>query len=63
MRRSCADGYVGMQIIPRRDGYVGGIDHFGMVVDDVNVVLERMQKKHPQGQHGEASLDAPVRRL
>ena len=41
-----ADGYVGMQLIPRRDGYIGGIDHFGMAVDDVQVVLERMQKKH-----------------
>src|SRR5215467_371187 len=41
-----ADGYVGMQIIPRRDGYVGGLDHFGMVVDDVETVLERMQRKH-----------------
>jgi len=41
-----SDGYVGMQLIPRRDGYVGGIDHFGMVVDDVETVLERMQKKH-----------------
>jgi len=41
-----ADGYVGMQIIPRRDGYVGGIDHFGMVVDDVETVLERMQKQN-----------------
>ena len=40
------DGYVGLNIIPRRDGYVGGIDHFGMVVDDVEPVLERMQKKH-----------------
>jgi catechol 2,3-dioxygenase-like lactoylglutathione lyase family enzyme len=40
------DGYVGLNIIPRRDGYVGGIDHFGMVVDDVAPVLERMQKKH-----------------
>ena len=43
-----ADGYVGMQLIPRRDGYVGGIDHFGMLVDDVGPVLERMQKKHPK---------------
>ena len=42
----CSDGYVGMQLIPRRDGYVGGIDHFGMVVDDVGTVLDRMQKKH-----------------
>jgi catechol 2,3-dioxygenase-like lactoylglutathione lyase family enzyme len=41
-----ADGYVGMQLIPRRDGYVGGLDHFGMAVDDVQTVLERMQKKH-----------------
>jgi catechol 2,3-dioxygenase-like lactoylglutathione lyase family enzyme len=40
------DGYVGMQLIPRRDGYVGGIDHFGMVVDDVETVLDRMHKKH-----------------
>ncbi len=40
------DGYVGMQLIPRRDGYVGGIDHFGMVVDDVETILDRMQKKH-----------------
>src|SRR5438132_1211797 len=28
------DGYVGLNLIPRRDGYVEGIDHFGMVVDD-----------------------------
>jgi len=40
------DGYVGLNIIPRRDGYIGGIDHFGMLVDDVEPVLERMKKKH-----------------
>src|SRR4249919_2468624 len=28
------------------DGYAGGIDHFGMVVDDVEPVLERMKRKH-----------------
>ena len=43
---TCGDGYVGLNLIPRRDGYVGGIDHFGMVVDDVEPVLDRMQKKH-----------------
>ncbi len=42
------DGYVGLNIIPRRDGYVGGLDHFGMAVDDVETVLERMRRKHPQ---------------
>ena len=40
------DGYVGLNLIPRRDGYVEGLDHFGMVVDDVEPVLERMQKRH-----------------
>jgi len=40
------DGYAGLNLIPRRDGYVEGIDHFGMVVDDVEPVLERMKRKH-----------------
>src|SRR5204863_5276296 len=40
------DGTVGLNLIPRRDGYVEGIDHFGMVVDDVEPVLERMKRKH-----------------
>jgi catechol 2,3-dioxygenase-like lactoylglutathione lyase family enzyme len=40
------DGYVGLNLIPRRDGYIEGIDHFGMVVDDVEPVIERMKKKH-----------------
>jgi catechol 2,3-dioxygenase-like lactoylglutathione lyase family enzyme len=40
------DGYVGLNIIPRRDGYVGGLDHFGMEVDDVEIVLDRMKAKH-----------------
>jgi catechol 2,3-dioxygenase-like lactoylglutathione lyase family enzyme len=40
------DGYVGLNLIPRRDGYVGSIDHFGMMVDDVEPVLARMQRKH-----------------
>lgn len=41
------DGYVGMNILPRRDGYVGGFDHFGLVVDSMDTVLERMKKAHP----------------
>ena len=41
------DGNVGLNILPRRDGYVGGIDHFGMVVDDMDQVLDRMQRSHP----------------
>lgn len=42
------DGYVGLNIIPRRDGYIGGLDHFGLVVDDAQTVLERMRRKYPQ---------------
>lgn len=40
------DGYVGLNLIPRRDGYVGGLDHFGIEVDDCQVVLDRMKRKH-----------------
>src|SRR5689334_25317774 len=39
------DGYTGLNLIPRRDGYVVGIDHFRMVVDDVEPVLERMKRE------------------
>ena len=42
------DGIVGLNINPLRDGYVGGLDHFGMRVDQVDVVLERMKKNFPQ---------------
>src|SRR6201995_1209149 len=42
------DGYVGLNINPLRDGYVGGLDHFGVVVDDLDVVLERARKKFPK---------------
>lgn len=41
------DGYVGLNINPLRDGYVGGLDHFGMVVDDIALVLERARAKFP----------------
>jgi predicted enzyme related to lactoylglutathione lyase len=39
------DGYVGLNINPLRDGGIGGLDHFGMVVDDVDLALDRMKKK------------------
>lgn len=42
------DGRVGLNILPRRDGYVGGLDHFGLLVDSIDVVLKRMQKNHPR---------------
>ena len=41
------DGYVGLNINPQRDGYVGGLDHFGMVVEDLDKVMERARAKFP----------------
>jgi predicted enzyme related to lactoylglutathione lyase len=41
------DGYVGLNINPQRDGYIGGLDHFGMVVDSIDLALERMRSKFP----------------
>lgn len=42
------DGYVGMQIIPRHPGRQAGFDHFGIQVEDVDLVRERVAKKWPQ---------------
>src|SRR5262245_8731577 len=42
------DGYVGLNINPVRDGYVGGLDHFGVTVDDVGPVMERARKNFPE---------------
>jgi catechol 2,3-dioxygenase-like lactoylglutathione lyase family enzyme len=42
------DGYVGLNINPLRDGYVGGLDHFGMIVDDIEAVMQRARAKFPQ---------------
>jgi predicted enzyme related to lactoylglutathione lyase len=41
------DGYVGMQIIPRFPGRQGGIDHFGIQVEDVDAVRARVAEKWP----------------
>ena len=42
------DGYVGLNINPRRAGRRSGLDHFGIQVEDVEVCYERMRKKYPQ---------------
>ena len=38
------DGYVGMNLIPRRDGRTSGLDHFGIEVDDVEDTIARIAK-------------------
>ena len=41
------DGYVGLNINPRRAGRSAGLDHFGIEVNDVEPVLERMRRQYP----------------
>jgi catechol 2,3-dioxygenase-like lactoylglutathione lyase family enzyme len=41
------DGYVGLNINPRRAGRSAGLDHFGIQVDDCEAVFDRMRKKYP----------------
>jgi catechol 2,3-dioxygenase-like lactoylglutathione lyase family enzyme len=38
------DGYVGLNINPRRAGRRDGLDHFGIEVDDLDTLLERLRK-------------------
>ena len=40
------DGYVGLNINPRKAGRPAGLDHFGVEVEDVETVLGRI-RKHP----------------
>jgi catechol 2,3-dioxygenase-like lactoylglutathione lyase family enzyme len=41
------DGYVGLNINPRRAGRAAGLDHFGIQVEDCETAFERMRKKYP----------------
>src|SRR6478672_3952129 len=39
-----SDGYVGLNINPRKAGRPAGLDHFGLEVDEVEPVLARLKK-------------------
>ncbi|HZE59907.1 MAG TPA: VOC family protein, partial [Burkholderiales bacterium] len=39
------DGYVGLNINPRKPGRAAGLDHFGLEVDEVAPILERLKKQ------------------
>ena len=45
---SVSDGYVGMTIIGRKPGYVPGLHHFGVDVDDVDEAIGRIKKGYPE---------------
>ena len=42
------DGYVGLNINPRKAGRPAGLDHFGVEVEDVETVFDRIRTKYPQ---------------
>lgn len=44
---SVSDGYVGLNINPRKAGRTAGLDHFGLEVDDVDAVRARLRERHP----------------
>ena len=41
------DGYVGLNINPRRAGRSAGLDHFGVQVEDSDAAFDRMKQKYP----------------
>jgi len=45
---SIGDGYVGVTVIGRKPGYVPGLHHFGIDVDDVDAAIARIKKKYPE---------------
>lgn len=42
-----SDGNIGVAFNQRRPGYPGGLDHFGMTVDDIGGALKRIKEKYP----------------
>jgi len=45
---SISDGYVGVTMIGRKPGYIPGLHHFGVDVDDVGEAIARIKKKYPE---------------
>jgi catechol 2,3-dioxygenase-like lactoylglutathione lyase family enzyme len=44
---SISDGYVGVTVIGRKPGYVPGLHHFGIDVDDVEEACARIKARYP----------------
>ena len=44
---SVGDGYLGMTLIPRRGGRKAGLDHFGIEVESLDKVRDKVARKYP----------------
>ena len=53
------DGYVGLNINPRKAGRPAALDHFGVEVEDVATVLDRMKTKYPAADYIERPSTRP----
>lgn len=42
------DGYLGLNINPRRAGRMARLDHFGIEVEDVEAVFDRLRRDYPR---------------
>ena len=56
------DGYVGLNINPRRAGRSAGLDHFGIQVEDTETCFDRMRKHYPTVKWLKRPVDPAVRR-
>ncbi len=45
---SISDGYVGVTVIGRKPGYVPGLHHFGVDVDELEKAIGRIKKNYPE---------------
>jgi predicted enzyme related to lactoylglutathione lyase len=45
---SVGDGYLGMNLNPRMPGRQAGFDHFGIEVESIDAVSERLKRRYPQ---------------
>src|SRR5712691_6839238 len=42
-----SDGYVGLNINPRKEGRAGGLDHFGVEVEDAERLCAQLRERYP----------------
>ena len=53
---SISDGYVGVTVIGRKPGYIPGLHHFGVDVDDVDEAMSRIKKNYPGSRGAQAAF-------
>ena len=56
-----SDGNIGVAFNQRRPGYPGGLDHFGMMVNDIGGVLQKIKEKVPNRWRRETTAGSALR--